>query len=146
MLWVRNLMNKLKILKRNLHSKPDVAPPKDDTTPRPTSPPSGPMTRARVKALHEKVNSILSMLDLDTTLDGMLPQVDVLCVIRYKPREEYVMIDPASDMEGGLRQLEHAAQDRHCRWAHPGTANQGPPALPARAHRHCRPEHPGTTA
>ncbi|KAK1602077.1 hypothetical protein QYE76_017120 [Lolium multiflorum] len=32
----------------------DVAPLTDDATPRPTSPPSGPMTRARVKALHDK--------------------------------------------------------------------------------------------
>ena len=42
------------------------------------------MTRARVEALHDKVKSILSTLNLDTTLDGMLPHADVLCVIRYK--------------------------------------------------------------
>ncbi|KAK1602023.1 hypothetical protein QYE76_027128 [Lolium multiflorum] len=35
----------------------DVAPLANDTTSRPTSPPSGPMTRARAKAIHDKVNS-----------------------------------------------------------------------------------------
>ena len=66
----------------------DVAPPTDDTTPRPTSPPSGPMTRARVKALHEKVNSLLTTLDLGTPLDGMLPHADMLCVIRYEEHQD----------------------------------------------------------
>jgi hypothetical protein len=113
-----------------------VASPNDDTTPRPSSFPSGSMTRARVKALHEKVNSILLTLDLDTTLDGMLPQVDVLCVIGYKSREECVKVDTTSDKERGPRQLELAAHDRHCR---PCT-----PALPTGAPRHCRPEHPDT--
>jgi hypothetical protein len=61
----------------------DVAPLTNDTTSRPTSPPSGPMTRARVKALHDKVNSLLTTLDLDTPLDGMLPHAETLCVIRY---------------------------------------------------------------
>src|SRR5215217_2570497 len=61
----------------------DVAPLTNDTTSRPTSPPSGPMTRARVKALHDKVNSLLTSLDLDTPLDGMLPHAETLCVIRY---------------------------------------------------------------
>jgi hypothetical protein len=47
------------------------------------------MTRARVKALHDKVNSILATLDLDTPLDGMLPHADTLCVIRYKDHQGY---------------------------------------------------------
>ena len=45
------------------------------------------MTRARVKALHDKVNSLLTMLGLDSTLDGMLPHADMLCVLRYIPQE-----------------------------------------------------------
>ncbi|KAK1595912.1 hypothetical protein QYE76_018334 [Lolium multiflorum] len=53
------------------------------SSPRPTSPPSGPMTRARAKAIHDKVNSLLTTLDLDTPLDGMLPHAETLCVIRY---------------------------------------------------------------
>ncbi|KAK1668945.1 hypothetical protein QYE76_057104 [Lolium multiflorum] len=47
------------------------------------------MTRARVKALHDKVNSILATLDLDTPLDGMLPHAETLCVIRYKDHQGY---------------------------------------------------------
>ena len=58
-----------------------------NATPTPTSPspPSGPMTRARAKALHDKVNSLLSTFDLGSTLDGMLLHTDMLCVIRYEP-------------------------------------------------------------
>ena len=55
------------------------------------TPPSGPMTRARVKALHDKVNSLLSTLDLDSPLDGMLPHADMLCVIRYIPQKDSKM-------------------------------------------------------
>ncbi|KAK1595928.1 hypothetical protein QYE76_007778 [Lolium multiflorum] len=66
----------------------DVAPLTNDTTSRPTSPPSGPMTRARAKAIHDKVNSLLTTLDLGTPLDGMLPHADVLCVIRYKAHQD----------------------------------------------------------
>ncbi|KAK1616602.1 hypothetical protein QYE76_022119 [Lolium multiflorum] len=106
------------------------------------------MTQARVKALHDKVNSILSTLDLDTTFDGMLPHADVLCVIRYKPREEYVKVGPAPDkeVEGGPLQPENAAQGRHCRHLQTGTAGRSTPALPAGAPWHCRPKHPGTAA
>ncbi|KAK1628063.1 hypothetical protein QYE76_002378 [Lolium multiflorum] len=57
--------------------------PSVTSSPRPTSPPSGPMTRARAKAIHDKVNSLLTTLDLDTPLDGMLPHAETLCVIRY---------------------------------------------------------------
>ena len=63
--------------------------PNATPTPTPPSPPSGPMTRARVKALHDKVNSILATLDLDTPLDGMLPHAETLCVIRYKDHQGY---------------------------------------------------------
>ena len=41
-----------------------------------------PMTRARVKALHDKVNSLLSMCDLDTPLNGLLLHSDTLCILR----------------------------------------------------------------
>ena len=43
------------------------------------------MTRARVKALHDKVNSLQSTFDLGSTLDGVLLHTDMLCVIRYEP-------------------------------------------------------------
>ena len=45
------------------------------------------MTRARAKALHEKVNSLLATSDLDTTLDGLLFHTDTLCILRIEPKE-----------------------------------------------------------
>ena len=60
---------------------PDVARPTSPTT-------SGPMTRARVKALHDKVNSLLSMCDLDTPLNGLLLHSDTLCILRHEPLED----------------------------------------------------------
>jgi hypothetical protein len=51
--------------------------------------PSGPTTRTH--AIHDKVNSILFTLDLDTPLDRVLPHADVRCVIRYKHRQESTM-------------------------------------------------------
>ena len=43
------------------------------------------MTRARAKALYEKVNSLLSTCDFGSTLDSMLPHSDTLCILRYEP-------------------------------------------------------------
>ena len=91
------------------------------------------MTRARVKALHDKVNSLLTTLDLDTPLDGLLPQADMLCVIRYEPREKNITADPKMDKEEGEEesQLKDAPQGRHCRPPGTGTAGLQTPALPA---------------
>ncbi|KAK1602193.1 hypothetical protein QYE76_018177 [Lolium multiflorum] len=79
----------------------DAGWPSDTSSPRPTSPPSGPMTRARAKAIHDKVNSLLTTLDLDTPLDGLLPHADVLCVIRYKAHQ-----DPGEDETSWSREGE----------------------------------------
>ncbi|KAK1648993.1 hypothetical protein QYE76_066798 [Lolium multiflorum] len=79
----------------------DVAPLANDTTSRPTSPPSGPMTRARAKAIHDKVNSLLTTLDLDSPLDGMLPHAETLCVIRYMEHQ-----DPGEDETSWSREGE----------------------------------------
>ena len=51
----------------------------------PTSPstPLGPMTRARAKAIEDKVNSLLSELPLSTHETWLLPHAETLCVIRY---------------------------------------------------------------
>src|SRR3954451_18385871 len=65
----------------------DVGRPTDASASNPPSPPSGPMTRARAKALHDKVNSLLATFHFDTPLDGMLLTVDTLCVVRYIPQE-----------------------------------------------------------
>ena len=59
----------------------------DVVQPRHTTP-SGPMTRARVKALHDKVNSLLSMCDLDTPLNGLLLHSDTLCVLSFGGPED----------------------------------------------------------
>jgi hypothetical protein len=40
-----------------------------------------------VKTTHDKVNSLLSTLELDTTLDGLLPHTNILYVIRYQSRQ-----------------------------------------------------------
>ena len=66
----------------------DAAQVTMDSIPTPPSPPSGPMTRARAKALHDKLNSLLSTIDLDSTLDGLLLHTDTLCILRYEPREQ----------------------------------------------------------
>ena len=59
-------------------SEGDVVQPRHTT---PTSP-NGQMTRSRVKALHDKVTSLLSMCDLDTPLKGLLLHSDTLCILR----------------------------------------------------------------
>ena len=48
------------------------------------------MTRARVRALHDKVNSLLNMCDFDNPLDGLLLHSNVLCIIRYEPQEQHL--------------------------------------------------------
>ena len=63
----------------------DAAQATMDSILTPPSPPSRPMTRARAKALHDKVNTLLSTFDLGSTLDGMLLHTDMRCVIRYEP-------------------------------------------------------------
>ena len=60
----------------------DVAPHVDNTM---TDTPTGPMTRSRAKPMQDKVNSLLSLHQFDLSMDGLLPQADVLCVLRYEP-------------------------------------------------------------
>ncbi|KAK1681332.1 hypothetical protein QYE76_042180 [Lolium multiflorum] len=59
------------------------------------------MTRARAKAIHDKVNSLLTTLDLDSPLDGMLPHAETLCVIRYTEHQ-----DPGEDETSWSREGE----------------------------------------
>ena len=116
----------------------------DTASSRPSSPPRGPMTRSRAKAIHQEVNSLLSTLTLNSPLDGMLPHANMLCVIRYEPREKYVAGDTKLDTEDGEEeyQLKDAHQGRHCRPQDAGTAGLLTPALPACSPRHCRPPAP----
>ena len=46
------------------------------------------MTRARSKAIEDKVNSLLSEIPLSTQETWLLPQTETLCVIRYNAEEE----------------------------------------------------------
>jgi hypothetical protein len=46
------------------------------------------MTRARAKALHDKVNSLLNTLDLKHTWNGLLPHGNIICAVRYDPHGE----------------------------------------------------------
>ena len=80
-------MRMLKLRLPQAHLGGDVVQPMPTPTPTPPSPPSGPMIRARVKALHDKVNSLLSTCNLTSTLDGMLLHSDTLCILRYEPQE-----------------------------------------------------------
>lgn len=99
-----------------------------------------------MKDLHDKVNSILSTLDLDTPLNDLLLHSETLCVIRYEPREEYAKGGPTPDKEGGGEELqpEATAQGRHCRPPQAGIAGGDTTALPVEAPRQCRPTHLGT--
>ena len=45
------------------------------------------MTRARAKLLQAKVNSLLSLCDFDTPLDGLLLHNHTLCIIRYEEKD-----------------------------------------------------------
>src|SRR3954465_15497979 len=45
------------------------------------------MTRARAKLLQAKVNSLLSLCDFDTPLDGLLLHTHTLCIIRYEEKD-----------------------------------------------------------
>ena len=53
------------------------------------------MTRARAKLLQAKVNSLLSLCDFDTPLDGLLLHTHTLCIIRYEEK------DPRNGRNGG---------------------------------------------
>ena len=96
----------------------DTAHPTDDAS---STPPSGPMTRARAKAIHDKVNSFLSMHYLDPTLDGSLPHSNALCVLSYVPQDRL-----HGCMEDGLKTGREDGQDEE------GEAEISPPVLPAK--------------
>ena len=82
----------------------DVVQPKSPHTSTTPSPPSGPMTRARTKALHDKVNSLLSTCDLSSTLDGLLLHSDTLCILRYEPQHGH-MEEGQEDGQGPTKKL-----------------------------------------
>ena len=46
------------------------------------------MTRSRAKAIHDKVNSLLSLHTFDVSVNGSLPHGDTLCMLSYEPPME----------------------------------------------------------
>jgi hypothetical protein len=46
------------------------------------------MTRARAKAIHDKVNLLLNTLDLEHMVNGSLPHGNIICAVRYEPHGE----------------------------------------------------------
>ena len=56
--------------------------PMDSTSTHPT--PRGPMTRARARAIQSEVNSLLVELPFDPLETWLLPQTEMLCVLRYQ--------------------------------------------------------------
>ena len=52
--------------------------------PSPHQVPSGPMTRARARALETEVTSLLSHVHFDAHETWLLPQTETLCILRYQ--------------------------------------------------------------
>ena len=68
--------------RRSFGAQLDVAPRVDNIM---TDTPKGPMTWSRAKAIQDKMNSLLSLTQFNLSMDGSLPQADVLCILRYEP-------------------------------------------------------------
>ena len=63
------------------------------------------MTRARAKLLQAKVNSLLSLCDFDTPLDGLLLHASTLCILRYEatpPHQATKAAEPGEEAAGAL--------------------------------------------
>ena len=111
----------------------DVVRPTHDMT-------TGPMTRARVKALHDKVNSLLALCDLDTPLNGLLLQSDALCVLRYDgPEDLWGSADQDEQGDAGEEDMQAGlvvpAQPR------PPSGQASPASLPGLSPASSRPAH-----
>ena len=102
----------------------------------PPSAPSRPMTRARVKLLHDKVNSLLSMSDLGSTLDGMLLHASTVCVIRFEPKDHR----RAPEEEADFQTPESPALNSQTR-----VFGSHTPEAPPFAHRSLRPKWANNT-
>ena len=60
------------------------------------------MTRARAKLLQAKVNSLFSLCDFDTPLDGLLLHTHTLCIIRYEEKDPQNGGAPAEETKCSL--------------------------------------------
>jgi hypothetical protein len=63
----------------------DMGWPLDTSSSRPPSPQRGTMSRAQAKSIHDKVNSLLYMLEIDPSVNSLLPHSSDVCAIRYEP-------------------------------------------------------------
>ena len=103
--------------------------------------------------MQQKVNSLLSTLDLGTYLDGMLFTSDTLCVIRYVPQEPPDETQPRPEEEEEKREQprheeEELHAERYYRLCHSGTTahHQLTPEGNATAPASSQPRQSGTTA
>ena len=71
------------------------------------------MTRTRVNALHDKVNSLLSMCDLDTPLNGLLLHSDTLCILRNNYHED--LQESVEDGQETSQEEDEEAEQRYYR-------------------------------
>ena len=80
----------------------------------PTSPstPLGPMTRARAKAIEDKVNSLLSELSLPTHETWLLPHSETLCVIKCLGASRGTATYESQDGEDS----KHGGQEEELPW------------------------------
>ena len=71
-----------------------------------TQAPSGPMTRARARAIQSEVNSLLVELPFDPLETWLLPQMEMLCVLRYQESNqgEATMQDEQEEYGEGFSQ------------------------------------------
>ena len=70
------------------------------------------MTRARAKAIEDKVNSLLSELHLPTHETWLLPHTETLCVIRYLEESHGTA---TSNGQGG-KDTKHEHQEEELLW------------------------------
>ena len=73
--------------------------------------PTGPITRSRAKAMQVKVNSLLSLHQFNLSMDGLLPQADTLCVLRYEPNVNR-SVDKEAKERGGPGEDDEQAADQ----------------------------------
>ena len=81
-------------------------PPTTSTTP------IGPITRSRAKAIHDKVNSLLSLYTFDVSVNGSLPHGDTFCILSYEPSMEHQEGTKEDQEDGHDDALEDQVDDQ----------------------------------
>lgn len=121
-----------------------------DTTPT-LQAPSGPMTRARARAIKTKVSSLLSDFHFDALGTWLLPQTKTLCMLTYQGNSHGEAKDQGQALTEAKHEEEQVGQIMHM----PGRPNSFPndpdscsddPATRPRGTRRPspNPDHPGT--